>query len=59
MDPDDTAPPEAPDTIPAPPMPLPLQAEQLGYLPDPTTDPLMRAYALNWDGFASEELDDQ
>jgi hypothetical protein len=56
MDPEQTLPPEAPPTIPAP--PLPLQAEQLGYLPDPTSDPLMRAYALNWDGFASEELDE-
>jgi hypothetical protein len=57
MDPDDTLPPPtAPSTLPAP--PLVLQAEELGLLPDPSTDPLMRGYPLHWN-LDAPELEDE
>ncbi len=57
MDPDDTLPPPtAPSTLPAP--PLVLQAEELGMLPDPSTDPLMRGYPLHWN-LDAPELEDE
>jgi hypothetical protein len=71
-DPEQTLPPDPlASTIPSPPPehePLPLMAERLGYLPGPLIagHPLRRRaeerpawfYSDEWDGFASEELDE-